>query len=73
MEFDALLVATGVIQKTAKIEGITVNEKMDLHINLPENVFCPMRSKTQHSKLNKFLNRNIIKSLLVIGHNIESL
>lgn len=73
MEFDALLVATGVVQKLPTIEGITTDASLDLSINLPENVFCPLRSKEQHLKLHYFLNTNSITRLLVFGYNIESL
>ena len=73
MEFDALLIATGTLQKLPTIEGITTREKLDVDIHLPENVFCPLRSREQHKKLNHFLNLNNINSLLVLGYNMESL
>lgn len=60
MEFDALMVATGLIQRLPSIESITIKEKMDLKTHLPENVFSPLRSKSQHIKLNKFLNKHQI-------------
>jgi hypothetical protein len=66
-------VATGLTQKIPTYEGITIDEERDLNINLPENVFCPLRSKEQHQKLNLFLNTNIVKSLLVMGYSMESL
>ena len=73
MEFDALMVATGLIQKLPAIESVTIKEKLDLRSHLPENVFSPLRSKHQHIKLNKFLNMHKIEKLLVLGYNMESL
>jgi uncharacterized protein (DUF1697 family) len=73
LEFDGLLVATGVVQRIPMHESITVDTERDLQIRLAENVFCPVRSKEQHEKLVQFLNKNVIKSLLVMGYNIESL
>jgi len=35
MEFDALMVATGIIQRLPSIESITIKEKMDLKTHLP--------------------------------------
>lgn len=46
---------------------------MDVEAGLPENVFCPLRSREQHIMLNKFLNLNKIDSLLIMGYNMESL
>ena len=73
MEFDGLLVATGVVQKVPAFESITVNSDKDNKIRLAENVFCPLRSKEQHQKLVSFLNRNPVRHLLVLGYNMESL
>lgn len=73
MEYDALLIATGLVHKFPAIEGLTIDEERDLRINLAENVFSPIRSKEQHIKFNTFMNKHTIKNLLVMGYNVESL
>lgn len=45
MEFDALMVATGVVSALPALESVTIKEKMDLKTHTPENVFVPIRSK----------------------------
>jgi hypothetical protein len=42
------MIATGVVQKIPIYDSITVNSEKDFHINLADNVFCPLRSKEQH-------------------------
>lgn len=68
-----MLISTGLVHKFPSIEGITIDEARDLNINLAENVFSPIRSKEQHIKFNTFMNKHTIKSLLVMGYNVESL
>lgn len=68
-----MLIATGLVHKLPTIEGITTDEERDFSIRLPENVFCPIRSKEQHIKFNTFMNKHTIKNLLVLGYNVESL
>ena len=86
MEFDGLMITEKCLPKiTVPLNGITTKyckkedkkivatDDIETKLDLPENVFAPFYNKNEHKKLVKFVNRNKVDTLLVMGMNIESL